>query len=366
MSGKMQDNYTIQPGDTIAHCQVLRQIGISGIGAVYLVRHELLGDLRAMKILPAKQDQQGAVIRIVKEARTARILEHPNLVKILDAGLDKEKKVYYILFEYVDGCTLADILAKTRQINGFHALIIAEAITSVLIAFSEQGFVHRNIKPENIILSRLGKVKLANLGQVKNPSFDSVFLSGESMALISDYSAPEQISDFHSVDGRADIYSLGAVLYKMLIGTTDPTTDPLNILNRIRNQSLSVPEKHWNISPSIARLLMRMIALNRSDRPADAKELLKELQALKVIPPGTDREQSICKMISQAESGTYRLISLSAADIHTAQFSGLKTEVTRFWPVLLCVLVPLTWLAVKMFLPLLEEEDHGISTIRQP
>ena len=157
---KMTDSQTtnncqIRSGDTVAHCRVLRQISVSGAVSVCLVRHEIMGDLRLLKMVSAGPDQQDAVNRLIREARTAGLVDHPNLVKVLDAGLDRERNIYYVSMEYANGCTLAEILAMTGQLSEFHALIIAEEVAAALSALSRHDVVHHSIDPENILLTRL-------------------------------------------------------------------------------------------------------------------------------------------------------------------------------------------------------------------
>ncbi|MBR4664294.1 MAG: SEL1-like repeat protein, partial [Lentisphaeria bacterium] len=248
------------------------------------------------------------------------------------------------------------------------ALIIAEEVATALTALSKYDMVHHDINPGNILLTRSGKVKLTGLGHAETPVLDPEMPSADPETATPGYAAPEQLIDFHAADGRADIYSLGTMLFEMLTGTVPyPEKTPQEILGQIRNAVQPDPRQYsGKISQAAAHLVMRMTAKRYFDRPADAGQLLKELHGLKIIPPGTDREQAVRELIAQAESGTYRPVSPVSQVCHADPAPAEKSNPSRIWTVVLAVLLlPLTWLAVKMFLPMIEEKVRENATVRQ-
>ena len=196
----------LQPGDRIERCIIVKKLGQGGMGSVYLARHETLGIFRAIKVLSGALYIRGGefIRRFIQEAKIACSINHPNIVNVLDVGDDKERNFCYIIMEYVDGGTVRDVLRKTPKLSEVDALIITEAVAEALQAAAEQKIVHRDIKPDNIMLTRRGEVKLADLGIAKNTDDNVQLTKSHVMMGTPAYLAPEQAQDAHSVDVRAD------------------------------------------------------------------------------------------------------------------------------------------------------------------
>ncbi len=199
--------------------EILELLGQGGMGAVYKARQKNLDRLVALKIIrPDVQDQAGFDERFRREAKTLARLNHPHIVTVHDFG--QAGDLYYLLMEYVDGVNLRQSLRK-GHLAPAEALAIIPPLCDALQYAHEEGIVHRDIKPENILLDRKGRVKIADFGLAK-----LVGVTGESQGLTKSrqvmgtwhYMAPEQMQGTRDVDHRADIYSLGVVLYEMLTG----------------------------------------------------------------------------------------------------------------------------------------------------
>ena len=299
----------LQPGDRIERCVIVKKLGQGGMGSVYLARHETLGVFRAVKVLSGSLYIRGGefIRRFIQEAKIACSINHPNIVNVLDVGDDKERNFCYIIMEYVDGGTVRDVLHKTPRLSEVDALIIAEAVAEALQAAAEQKIVHRDIKPDNIMLTRRGEVKLADLGIAKNTDDNVQLTKSHVMMGTPAYLAPEQAQDAHSVDVRADIYSLGATLYEMLTGQIPyPGKNTYDILAKLVSEPVPDPRSVTDtISAPTAKLVMRMLSKQARQRPGSAAELLKEIRSLHAIPPDLDKGKCIQELLVQSGAGNY-------------------------------------------------------------
>jgi serine/threonine protein kinase/HEAT repeat protein len=207
--------------------EILELIGRGGMGAVYKVRQRELDRIVALKILPpGLDDRPGFAERFTREAKALAKLNHPGIVTIHDSG--RVEGLYYLLMEYVDGLNLRQLLEKGR-VSWREALTIVPMICDALQYAHDAGLVHRDIKPENILLDQTGRVKVADFGLAKlvgaeefphaaSAAGHPFFTEAGQVLGTPQYMAPEQFSQPHEVDHRADIYALGVVLYQMLTG----------------------------------------------------------------------------------------------------------------------------------------------------
>ncbi len=199
--------------------QIIELIGAGGMGAVYKARQEGLDRVVALKILPEElgHDVKFAM-RFTREARTLAKLNHPCIVSVFEFGHVED--TYYFLMEYVEGSTLREVV-KTRELSAEQALAIVPSLCDALQYAHDKGVVHRDIKPENILLSVEGSVKIADFGLSRilgNENQPSSLTGTQQVMGTPRYMAPEQWEGAHGVDHRADIYSLGVVIYEMLTG----------------------------------------------------------------------------------------------------------------------------------------------------
>jgi eukaryotic-like serine/threonine-protein kinase len=199
--------------------QIIELIGTGGMGAVYKARQEGLDRVVAIKILPEEfgHDVKFA-LRFTREARTLAKLNHPNIVALYEFG--NVADTYYFLMEYIEGSTLRDVV-KARELAPEHALAIVPHLCDALQYAHDKGVVHRDIKPENILMSVDGSVKIADFGLSRilgNESQQDLLTATHQVMGTPRYMAPEQLEGTHNVDHRADIYSLGVVIYEMLTG----------------------------------------------------------------------------------------------------------------------------------------------------
>lgn len=229
MVGAMQPT---QPGDETAaipplmpeelaphfpQLEILECLGRGGMGVVYKARQKSLNRLVALKLLaPERADDPQFAARFGKEAQALAALNHPNIVGVHDFG--QAGGFYYLLMEFVDGVNLRQLL-QAKRLTPKEALSIVPPVCAALQCAHDHGIVHRDIKPENLLLDKAGRVKIADFGIATIVGVDSssVGLPDSQSTGTPQYMAPEQ-KEHGITDHRADIYSLGVVLYEMLTG----------------------------------------------------------------------------------------------------------------------------------------------------
>lgn len=266
-------------GRMIGNIRLLRRIGAGGFGVVYRGRHDTLRIDVAVKILRSELGlKKEFKERFLREATTAARIDHPNIVRVFDAGEDNGD--LYFVMEYVDGTDVSVLLKKKPRLAETEALRIARDTARALSEAEKFGIVHRDIKPGNILLGADGRVKLSDLGLVRLREDEQTELTRSGMAMGTPlYMSPEQIEDASNVDIRADIYSLGVSLYQMLTGCPPFEGEtPYKIMNAHLNQDLTPPDRVVaNLSAETTRTVMKMLARNRDERFATAAELAQAL-----------------------------------------------------------------------------------------
>jgi tRNA A-37 threonylcarbamoyl transferase component Bud32 len=246
---------------------VLELLGQGGMGAVYKARQTKLDRLVAIKILPPEVARDPAFAeRFTREARALARLNHSNIVTVHDFG--DVDGLYYFTMEYVDGQNLRDLL-QSGPLSAEQALAIVPQICDALQYAHDEGLVHRDIKPENILLDRRGRVKIADFGLARlvglTPTYLTLTGTHEVMGTLW-YMAPEQMKGTHSVDHRADLYSLGVVLYEMLTGEL-----PLG--------RFAPPSHKAAVDERVDQVVLRALAREPAERYQDAVAFKQDVEA---------------------------------------------------------------------------------------
>jgi len=191
------------------------KLGSGGMSTVYLARDTTLDRPVAVKVMHREMSEQADQLeRFRQEARAVAKLSHPNVVAVIDAGEDKGHP--YIVFEYVEGETLKQRINRVGALDAQEALAYAIEIARGLTVAHARKMVHRDIKPQNVLIDSEGRAKLTDFGISRQLESDGLTATGRVLGT-TDYVSPEQAMG-HGVDQRSDIYSLGVVLYEMLIG----------------------------------------------------------------------------------------------------------------------------------------------------
>jgi len=284
MSEEMGDVF--RPDDHFHGYVVQKLLGRGGNGAVYLVHHEVLDALYALKVLlvpGAQSDNETYVKRFLREARLASRIRHPNLVSVHDCGFDEERGLYYLVMDYVPGVSLRDTIALEGRIAPERAAGVVAQVASALDAAQAFDVVHRDIKPENILVQPDGRVKLVDLGIAKAQNLgDSLKTNTDSVFGTPSYISPEQAQCSADVDTRADVYSLGIVFFEMLTGKCPYDGNPARILEQIlsEDQIPDVRDVVAGVPPGLAVLIRRMTIKDRTRRISSFGVILDELGKL--------------------------------------------------------------------------------------
>jgi eukaryotic-like serine/threonine-protein kinase len=266
--------------------RVERTLGHGGMATVVLARDEELDRPVAIKLL-AEQLALDASLRerFLREARLAAALAHPNVVQVFDAGEDGSRP--YIVMECVDGETLADLLARRSRLPWREAVALALQACAGLQHAHDAGLVHRDVKPQNLLLRSDGTLKLVDFGIARAAEATRLTQAGTILGTAA-YLSPEQAAG-EEVTAAADVYSLGAVLYELLTGRTPYTFETLaELAYRQSHESIApIGELAPDVPTAVEDLVMRCLARNPAYRPASAAEVARALAAADPSARGT-------------------------------------------------------------------------------
>jgi serine/threonine-protein kinase len=279
----MPVKYVVEIGTKFLDYEVVSLLGEGGMSEVYLVRKD--DEYYALKLLSptlAKSNPE-YVKRFEREARIAMRLNHPNLVGVYDVGFNEEFGRHYIVMDYINGCDLRSVIALGGAMDPKNAVDVILAVAGALAAGEALGLVHRDIKPENIMVEDDGTIKLLDMGVAKARGTDSLSTMPRTVFGTPSYISPEQAQDASMVDSRADIYSLGVVLYELLAGERpyecESTKDILAQL--LSGEEIpDIRQKHPEVPEKLAALLCLMLAKDPEKRIASASKLLEVLKKL--------------------------------------------------------------------------------------
>lgn len=256
------------------------QIGQGGMGAVYLAEHQTLQRKVAIKVLlPDKKADQLTIERFLREARTAAALDHPNIVRLFDIG--KQGDILFLVMEYVHGQTLDKLLVNGPLALGRAVSYIAQAAAGLQHAH-EKGFIHRDIKPGNLILSKDGTLKLLDMGLARShEKADNVteVLDRGAVVGTADYVSPEQAMNETELDIRSDIYSLGVTFYVMVAGRPpfDGSTANKLLLHQLKDPP-SLTSLDRTFPKELSKIISKMMAKRPGDRFQTPAEVIEALE----------------------------------------------------------------------------------------
>jgi hypothetical protein len=276
----------LQTGDTLAGYRVEGVAGVGGMGVVYRATQMSLDRPVALKVLSSTLvGNRTFRERFRREGRHAAALDHPNIIPVYEAG--ESNGLMFIAMRLVDGPSLADLI-DTNAVTGREALRIIDAIASALDAAHEAGLVHRDIKPQNILLTRTGHAYLADFGITKGTENAGLTHSGDFVGSLN-YVAPEQIDGTQEVTGAADIYALTAVLFHCLSGLYPyhRESDAALMHAHLMAPAPTLAEHSITGPPALDDVFRRGMAKTPDERYATAEALVDALRAaLHTVEPG--------------------------------------------------------------------------------
>jgi serine/threonine-protein kinase len=252
------------------------KLGSGGMSTVYLARDQTLDRDVAVKVMHREMSEQADQLeRFRQEARAVAKLSHPNVVAVIDAGEDSGHP--YIVFEYVEGETLKQRINRVGALDPQEALAYAIEIARGLTVAHARNMVHRDIKPQNVLIDAEGRAKLTDFGISRQLEQDGMTATGRVLGT-TDYVAPEQAMG-HGVDPRSDLYSLGVVLYEMLIGQVPFHADSqVGVAMKHVNEELpDVQQRRPEVSAAAALVVERSTAKDAGKRYQEIGEMIDDL-----------------------------------------------------------------------------------------
>lgn len=266
-------------------------VGRGGMGAVYKGVQLSLERIVAIKLLPPAIEQQDTAFaeRFKNEAKLMGRLNHPAIVSVYDFGRTTDGQLYFVM-EFVDGTDVQRMIAREGRLLPEHALAVTAHLCDALGYAHRQGIVHRDIKPSNVLIDSEGRVKVADFGLAKltsNPLTSGLTQTGMAMGT-PDYVAPETLSLGTDVDGRADLYAVGVMLYQMLTG-------------EIPRGMFKMPsQKYQGIDPRFDNIIRHALEHDREERYQTSHELRRDLDVILTTPMAVAGQQSSAALPKQA------------------------------------------------------------------
>jgi serine/threonine-protein kinase len=289
-SRRLEKTESDEPGKVFKEIngfEILAKVGQGGMGAVYKARQKSLDRVVALKILPPRIAKNATFIeRFQREARASAKLYHPNVVHGIDVGQDPKSKLWYFAMEFVDGPTLRKLLKEQKRIPERRALELMSEVARALDAINSVGMVHRDIKPDNILISTRGEVKVADLGLTREVDDDAEMTQSGHAVGTPHYMPPEQVRGEKDLDIRGDLYALGATLFHIVTGETPfKGNSSAEILSKHLTEAPPKASKiNEDVTEATSKLILKLMEKKRESRVQTPQELIERIQA--ILDPG--------------------------------------------------------------------------------
>jgi serine/threonine protein kinase len=331
---------------SVALYQIVEKIAESNMALIYKAQHSLTGELAAIKVMAPELAANSVFLkRFEQEYRIARSLDHPNIVRSLDFGHYEAGP--FLVMEYIEGECLADRLSRDGPLSEAEGIAIMRQIAAALDYAHSQGVIHRDVKPDNILLTAAGTAKLADLGMVKHVLHDlDLTRPGDGLGTPT-FMAPEQFGDAKTVDGRADVYALGATLYTMLTGTLPfAARSTIQIIKKKALNEFTPPiELVPTLSERVDRAIRRAMSLDRNQRQSSCEEFVCELMGVEALRHAPTQPTL---HLEQTPVGNAGETSAQTDDQQAARDS--EADDYKWWHVLIAVAVTLGTALLVTFL----------------
>ena len=303
-------------GRLLRGCLIDRKVGEGGMGTVYHARQLSLERSVAIKVLPPELARnRNFITRFEREAKSLAKINHPNILHIYDYGEDQQLGIYFMIIEFVEGRDLGDMLHESYTLGQIEVLDILRQASMGLEQAAEKGVIHRDIKPDNLMMTKEGICKVSDFGLAKGNRAEKDVTSIGVRVGTPAFMSPEQC-DGDDVDFRSDIYNLGCTAFLALTGQLPYDADtPFAIMLKHKNDPVPSPRMYNpNLDTRVERLVMRMIAKRPADRFATLRELVQIIEDLEVKLAGTST-------ILRKTRGPFRAMSDREAKEHALMTS---------------------------------------------
>ncbi|MDD2707367.1 MAG: ankyrin repeat domain-containing protein [Verrucomicrobiae bacterium] len=296
-------------GITLSKYEIERRLGAGGMGVVYLARDTLLERQIALKVLPPEMaTDEVAVQRFLREAQAAAHLHHQNIVEVYDTGAEQD--LFFFAMEYVGGGSVGDELRDEGWIDENDALKITRQAALALDYAHQQGVIHRDIKPDNLLRNDKGEVKIADLGLAHwKPDESALSLTTTGTVVGTPYYiSPEQISGEKTIDARADVYSLGVTLYHMLAGRPPfkEGSSPEIMAQHLTKPIPPIRQFNPAITDFSVALVEKMMAKEREQRFQNMKDVVAAIDEIL-------KEPTEVEIIQKSRLRQFKLLGMAAA-----------------------------------------------------
>ena len=263
--------------------ECLKRIGSGGMGDVYKAHDRRLDRIVAIKVLKSEYNEDDNFIRkFRRESLAAASISHPNIVSIYDVGMETvaDEDVYYIVMEYIDGKTLKELIKEEGMLSQNQALNYLIQIAEALKIAHNKNIIHRDIKSQNIMVTRDNRVKVTDFGIARMAGNATVTVTNAVMGSVH-YFSPEQARG-QKVDARSDIYSMGIVLFEMLTGEVPfDSENPITVaLMHVQNEIPMPSERNPRVSPEVDRVFRHMTEKKPSDRYENVSLIIEDVKAI--------------------------------------------------------------------------------------
>ena len=310
---------------------LVREIGSGGMSTVYLGRDEVLDRPVAVKILNPELEGSDVSSRFRREGRTAARLSHPNVVQVYDAGEDEldGHEVSYIVVEYLQGGDLKDLIDRRGPLPGAMLARIGADVADGLAHAHERGIVHRDIKPQNVLLDQYGSPKLTDFGIARALDMNHS-TSTDSYLGTAFYSSPEQLRG-EGVTPKSDVYSLGATLYHAAVGEPPFSGDPLQVATQqVAKTPVPPRARGAAVGERLEALILVCLAKDPADRP-DAATLNERLLQISAASAGAAGVSGVAGVARAAGAAGVKAVKRGWSRRNTPELPG-PPEITISLP----------------------------------
>ncbi len=314
----------------IGNYDLLDKIAEGGMGAIYRARHRDNGTIVAIKIMPAHMATNQVLLeRFKQEFRAASRLDHPNIVRALD--YDDSGSMPYLVMEFVEGESLGAKLERDGRMTEEESIRVIAQVAQGLYRAHKEKLIHRDVKPDNILVTKDGQAKLADLGLVKAQSDTELNLTKTGRGLgTPHFMAPEQFRDAKNADIRCDIYSLGATLYQMVTGELPfRSSGPLDAWMKKLNNELTPPRRLVpTLSERLEWAIARSMSADPEKRPSSCREFVEDLtgHSTRRVATAPDTGAAIADLwylVYKDEKGTPHTVKGSTSAIRRSLRDGM-------------------------------------------
>ena len=320
---------------TVGNYDLLEKIAEGGMGAIYRGRHRESGQVVAIKIMPPHMAQNPVLLkRFEQEFRAASRLDHPNIVRALDYNDNGNSP--YLVMEFVEGESLGQKIEREGKMSEAEAIRIIAQVAQGLHRAHKQNLVHRDVKPDNVLVTSDGVAKLADLGLVKETETDlNLTKTGRGLGT-PHFMAPEQFRNAKNADIRCDIYSLGATLYQMVTGELPfRSNGPLDAwMKKIQNDLTPPRQVVPELSERVDWAIRRAMSADPEKRPTSCREFIEDLTGRSTRRPPSASDSSVVQqdvwyLVYKDETGVAHTVKGTIAAVRRSLKDGLLGDASN-------------------------------------